>query len=208
MVQLHIILDIDQTLIDSMQKENYNKIKSSVRKPDYYCESNGLVVWERSNLKEFLNYLDKNVRYLSIWTNGSRGWLEYVLKNILSRYINHRRFLHLVSVEFSDRKLITDLNQIVLVKDIKKLLNKFPRKNINLKNTILIDDNIYNCFYNKDNTIPLKKFLIKLERVDSKRSLAFNFLINIIEVLKKSEDVSITLNRVYGDLSGYDKLFG
>jgi len=208
MVQLHIILDIDQTLIDSMRHDEYNGKRSNLRKPDYVCRENGLVVWERQNLRQFLNYLDKNVRYISIWTNGSRGWLDYVVNNILAKYIKKQRFLHLVSVEFSDRKMIMDLNQVILVKDINKLITRFPRKDVNKRNTVLVDDNLYNCFFNKNNTIPIRKFIIEKEKEEPKRGMALNYLMQIIKVLKNSQDVSITLNKVYGDMSNYDQLFG
>jgi len=208
MVQLHIILDIDQTMIDSMRQEVYEEKKMKLRKPDNFCRDNGLVVWERQHLKKFLNYLDRNVRYISIWTNGSRGWLNYVLYNILSKYIKPQRFLHLVSVDFSDKKFITNLNQVVLVKDINKLLMKFPKRDVSLKNTVLIDDNLFNCYYNKNNTLPIKKFSIELEKTELKRGMALNYLIDIIKTLKNTQDVSITLSKVYGDMDNYDKLFG
>lgn len=208
MVQLHIILDIDNTLIDSLQKEVYLQNRSSLRNPDKLCELNDMCIWERPHLKEFLNYLDKNVKYISIWTNGSRGWLDYILKNVLSKYINPKRFIHLISVEFSDQKLISKLNQVVLVKDINKLITKYPRKDISLKNTVLIDDNIYNCYFNKTNTIPVKKFLIKYEKTESKRNNAFIYIIEIIKILKKSQNVADTLNKVYSDMNNYEMLFG
>jgi len=38
--------------------------------------------------------------------------------------------------------------------------------------------------------------------------MALNYLIDIIKTLKNTQDVSITLGKVYGDMDNYDKLFG
>lgn len=201
MKNLHVILDIDQTLIDSIPN---NLIKGlNLRVPQYYCSENNLAIWTRKNLDKFLNYLDKNVKYISIWTNGSRGWLNYIVDNILNKYINRRRFKYLLSNESSD--YIMYENNHLLIKDLNKLANK---QLIDLKNTILIDDNYHNCILNKNNTIPLKKFNIKLENTELKRGDAFLYIIQVLEILKKSNNIAETLRKVYAEMNNYDNLFG
>lgn len=206
MVNLHIILDIDQTLIDSMDRNNYIKMSDSLRDPNYYCSENNLVIWRRDNLEKFLNYLDKNVKYISIWTNGTKGWLHYILNNILYRYINPKRFKWLLSRDSSNEIIYN--NSPILIKDLSKIIKLQNNKYLTTKNTVLIDDNLHNCLLNKNNTIPIKKFVIELEKKNPKRGEAFNFIIEILQILKKSNDVSLTLNNVYKTMSNYEKLFG
>ena len=61
MIELHVIIDIDQTLIDSMTKDIYDENRDKIRKPDF--TNNNQYVWVRPKVKEFFNYLDKNVKY-------------------------------------------------------------------------------------------------------------------------------------------------
>ena len=82
MNNLHVILDIDQTMIDSMPFHSYLKNAGNMPKPDFI--ENDHAIWMRPGLPEFLKYLDKNVKYISIWTNGSDGWLNHVLNNIIT----------------------------------------------------------------------------------------------------------------------------
>ena len=59
-MDLHIILDIDQTLVDNMSIDEYNKNIDKLRKPDFIKES--MCTWMRPHLKELIEFLDKNVK--------------------------------------------------------------------------------------------------------------------------------------------------
>lgn len=201
MIELHVIIDIDQTLIDSMTKDIYDENRDKIRKPDF--TNNNQYVWVRPKVKEFFNYLDKNVKYISIWTNGSKGWLDFVVNNILSKYIPVKRFYILSCINNSTPMVIN--KNLVYVKEIGKLLKKYPNKNISLKNTVLVDDNYYNCSYNKYNSIPIKKFLILED--NKKINEQLDYTIEIIKLLKDSQDISFTLKNVYDGINDYDKLF-
>jgi len=200
MNNLHVILDIDQTMIDSMPFYTYLKNADKLPKPD--CIENDHAIFMRPGLPEFLKYLDKNVKYISIWTNGSDGWLNHVLNNIITKYIPRKRFHILSSIQNSTPTII-DGNKYI-IKDISKILKKYPHKDISLKNTIIIDDNFQNCNFNKYNSIPIKKF-IALEN-----NKKFNHLDNvkeIIDTIKNTNDVQQTLKNVYNGISDYNKLF-
>ena len=204
MNDIHIILDIDQTLVDSMEKYRWFMEKKNVRVPDYFLPE--MAIWERVGLKEFLEYLDKNVKYISIWTNGSEDWLKFVVHKILSKYISPKRFSMLLSVKYSVTRSVNGVN--ALVKDINLVIKKINNPKITLKNTVLIDDNIYNCLYNKSNTLPIKKFVITKELNEPKRSESFFYIKQILEILKKTKDVRQTLTNVYSNIESYDNLFG
>lgn len=205
-MDLHIILDIDQTLVDNMSIDEYNKNQDKLRKPDFMKET--MCIWMRPHLKELIEFLDKNVKYISIWTNGSFSWLYYVLTTILSKYIPKKRFLLLLSIDYSIRKPIeiNGITSLVPIKDIEVMIQRIQNNNISIYNTVLIDDNYYNCIYNRDNTIPIKKYFV-LEEVNGIRNKDLLFIKQIIMELKKSKNVQKTLKGVYNGITDYNKLF-
>ena len=205
-MDLHIILDIDQTLVDNMSFYEYNNNISKLRKPDFIKET--MCIWIRPHLKELIEFLDKNVKYISIWTNGSFSWLYYVLTTILSKYISIKRFLLLLSVDYSIKKSIeiNGLSSLVPIKNIEAMIQRIKKNNISVYNTVLIDDNYYNCIYNRDNTIPIKKYFA-LEEANGIRNKDLLFIKQIIIELKKSKNVQQTLKGVYDGITDYKKLF-
>ena len=205
-MDLHIILDIDQTLVDNMSMSEYESNKDKLRKPDFIKES--MCIWTRPNLREFLDFLDKNIKYISIWTNGSFSWLYYVLTTILTKYLPKKRFLLLLSVDYSIKQQITNngMTAIIPIKNIGEMIKRFPNNNISLYNTVLIDDNYHNCIFNRNNTIPIKKYYA-LEEVKGIRNNDLIFIIQIIMELKKSKNVQKTLKGVYDGIVDYNRLF-
>jgi len=205
-MDLHIILDIDQTLVDNMSIDEYNRNQDKLRKPDFIKET--MCIWMRPHLKELIEFLDKNVKYISIWTNGSFSWLYYVLTTILSKYIPKKRFLLLLSIDYSIRKPIeiNGITSLVPIKDIEAMIQRIQNNNISIYNTVLIDDNYYNCVYNRDNTIPIKKYF-SLEETKRARNKDLLFIKQIIMELKKSKNVQKTLKSVYDGITDYNKLF-
>ena len=205
-MDLHIILDIDQTLVDNMSMSEYENNKDKLRKPDFIKES--MCIWTRPNLREFLDFLNKNIKYISIWTNGSFSWLYYVLTTILTKYLPKKRFLLLLSVDYSIKQSIEmkGMTAIIPIKNIGEMIKRFPNNNISLYNTVLIDDNYHNCIFNRNNTIPIKKYYA-LEEVKGTRNNDLIFIIQIIIELKKSKNVQKTLNGVYDGITDYNRLF-
>jgi len=205
-MDLHIILDIDQTLVDNMSMNEYEKNKDTLRRPDFMKES--MCIWMRPHLKDFIEFLDKNAKYISIWTNGSFSWLYYVLTTILSKYISKKRFLLLLSVEYSIKQSISNngMTSIIPIKNIGEMIKLFPNNNISLYNTVLIDDNYYNCASNKYNTIPIKKYFV-LEEVKGTRNNDLLFIKQIVMELIKSKNIPKTLKGVYDGIADYNRLF-
>ena len=124
-MDLHIILDIDQTLVDNMSMNEYENNKNKLRKPDFMKET--MCIWTRPHLKEFIEFLDKNVKYISIWTNGSFSWLYYVLTTILSKYLPKKRFLLLLSIEYSIKQEITNKYRAEHVELIKEQQQQYKQ---------------------------------------------------------------------------------
>ena len=199
-----IILDIDQTLIDSLSLDEYITLKKRrmlKKEPSIIDQRIDVAIWEKSSLKFFLNFLDKNFKYLGIWTNGTDFWLKYILKNVLTKYLPKERFIVLFSINKSDKKIktIDNYNYLSYVKDLKKV---WVNEKFNSKNTLLIDDNFDNCYYNLYNTLPIKKY-----SAINNQNNSFSTTIKILQNLKLSNNFNDTLRKVYLNLDDYNKLF-
>lgn len=199
-----IILDIDQTLIDSLSINEYITLKKKgilKREPNIIDTGIDVAIWEKSSLKFFLNFLDKNFKYLGIWTNGTNFWLKYILKNVIMKYLPKERFSVLFSIDKSDKKIKTEngYKYITYVKDLRKV---WVNKKFNFRNTLLIDDNFDNCYFNLYNSLPIKKYSAVTNQNNN-----FSTTIKILQNLKLSNDFNDTLRKVYLNLDDYNKLF-
>lgn len=206
MKKLHIILDIDNTLIDSLSSYDYFRFKSEVRIPDAKFDEANMYIWKRPYLEEFLSYLNITASHISIWTNGTDGWLKFIFNNIIKPHLDESKITFLLSIDFSTQIQINKDNFIakVPVKEMKKIFNN-NSFGFSHNNTILIDDNFYNCWFNKYNSIPSRKYIVINE--NKKRNKDLLYIIKIIEKLKKSDNISDTLKKVYDGIDNYNDLF-
>ena len=208
-----IVLDIDQTLIDTINIPSAKillETKKITRKPSYVDKTSNNAIWERPHLKLFLEYLDKNFTYIGIWTNGTPYWLNLIVKKILTKYIPKKKLLVLYSINKSEveyvEKNIGEYNfrQAIYLKKLEKIWQNVPKKyNISEKNTLLIDDNFDNCIYNKKNSLPARKYSILSEQNDTN----LKNLIYILNEIKNSNNFNNTLDKVYNNITDFKKLF-
>ena len=98
------------------------------------------------------------------------------------------------------------ITSLIPIKKIGEMIIRFPNNNISLYNTVLVDDNYYNCIHNRNNTIPIKKYYA-LEEIKGTRNNDLLFIKQIIIELKKSKNVQKTLKGVYDGIDDYNKLF-
>ena len=139
---MHIILDIDNTLIDSLDIISYNRVKDLVKIPDHI--GNGMFIWERPYLGNFLNYLDKNIKYISIWTNANKEWLHFILHTVLSKYLKPERFSLLLNIESIEVDEI-DLRQMLWTHSEYKPQYPLSYVKEQKKQGILLEDTKKNC---------------------------------------------------------------
>lgn len=79
---MHIFLDIDKTLIDTINVPD-PKNHSLYPKPDYVYKGIFLV-YKRPYLREFLEFVFENFETVSIWTNATLEWLYTVVDEIIT----------------------------------------------------------------------------------------------------------------------------
>ena len=172
---LNIILDLDETLINSQALEDITpqEKKKFMRRFKNHNMDGYYLVCERPHVQDFLDYVFKNFN-VSVWTAASELYAKFVIKNVI-----------LVKPERKLEYFFWDKH----CKISRKKFNKQP-KNLNLlidnlaeyykDNTLIIDDldDVYNV--QKCNSIPAIAFDVSEQNSDGD-----NFLQNIIPVLEK-----------------------
>ena len=141
----HIILDLDGTLISRDPKNNPR---------------------QRPFLYNFLVFCFENFKSVSIWTAANFQWLDIVMNDILNPFLRNYgyNFRFIWTYEMCDKryeKLIftpnyTNKYDYVYVKSLKKVWKKYL--DMNEKNTIMVDDNIYSSLDNLENSFEIKSW--------------------------------------------------
>ncbi len=134
--KLHIILDLDQTLISAEATEEYDfeKNKDKARLYKYHNMDNYYIVFERPGLQEFLDYLFDNFN-VSVWTAATKDYALFIIKHIILRKNNRS----LVNVFFSYHCNISE-KRMKGTKDIMTLSELFQLGEYPLNTTYILDD--------------------------------------------------------------------
>jgi hypothetical protein len=143
----HIILDLDSTLI-------YSKRYEKQIKGDFYLKDHKKHIWIRPGFKEFIEFLFINYKTISVWSVGTKDWLQSILPHLFGDKYYKLTFIldrsH-ADVDYRD-SYFKNMKKRIFKSDIGEILN------MNASNTILIDDNILNYNKNKDNCITIKQY--------------------------------------------------
>ena len=172
--KINIILDLDNTLINSLTfKELKNISKNREKKFTYIDMDKSYRVFLRPHLQEFLDYLFDNFT-VSVYTAASSAYASFIIENIILSKPNRKLDLVLFSYHCSYSRKYHKCT-----KDIRMLWNELKLKGYFSDNTWIVDDlpEIYN-------TIP--KHTIKAKYFDVLESNSENdtFLLDTIEKLK------------------------
>lgn len=196
-IKLNLILDIDETLIQSYNPYDniYYSRKIEIDKT-FFGEAvfttynkNIYITYLRPNLYEFLDYCYKHFN-VSYWTTGKNNYCKSVLKEILTEeQYDKTKFIFSLKNDNEFTNLKTNNNFIIdkyngrVVKDLKYLFTHSEfKKTFNSKNTLLIDDNPFNISINKHNSLFINPWC-KYDKKDKK-------LKQIIDLLKKHSNIT------------------
>lgn len=165
--KLNIFLDLDNTIINSLDLKELEELKksninySNMKYYDY-MDGNTLLyrVFERPNLQKFLDYLFSNFN-VSVFTAASNDYASFIIKNIIE--LNGRKIKYFF---WSYHSAIT-ANAMKGLKDLDLLWNVFKLPNITPCNTLIIDDNENVYKTNKENCIRVPAFSLFDEETDS-----------------------------------------
>jgi TFIIF-interacting CTD phosphatase-like protein len=143
----HIILDLDETLIASKIDEKTERITKIIPRP---------------HLGQFLNFLFKEFKSVSIWSAGRK---EYV-HTVLSKISKDKNFRFVYTQDECDFKSVFPKGGIYnsrhtdyKILTLKKLIKVFKKyKDMSKFNTIIIDDKDETFQENPDNAIHINGF--------------------------------------------------
>ena len=153
-VNFNIVLDLDNTIISSLTKEEYTK-----RKIDHNLKfisiCNGMYyTLPRPYLEDFLNYIFARF-HVSVWTAASKDYAKEIIEKFILKGKKNRRlrgFLYDIhckeSMDAINPKTMKDLRYLYISKN--KLFNE--------NNTVIIDDLKEVLNNNKKNSIDSEYF--------------------------------------------------
>jgi hypothetical protein len=135
----NVILDLDNTIISCLTNNQKNStiISSLTSKYSNYhklIENNitKYIIFERNNLKSFLDFLFNNFN-VSIWTAASRRYASFIIEKVFKdRNLDYILFDYHVDLS----KKLYDNN----LKHLDLLFNTFKLPKYNINNTIIIDN--------------------------------------------------------------------
>jgi hypothetical protein len=144
----NIILDVDETLISTIINVDSGKIIKIIQRP---------------YLTQFLNYLFKNFKSVSIWSAGRKDYVNSVLNKIKPK---DKNFRFVYTQDDCDYKSVfprgeicnsrhTDY-KIIMIKKLSKVFKK--NKDMSKFNTIIIDDKEETFQENIENAIHINRF--------------------------------------------------
>jgi hypothetical protein len=147
---LHVVLDMDGTLIDN----GYINTKC----PDMVC--NYGYGYFRPGLKEFLTKCFDTFASVSIWTAASDDWLQLFFKSIGKDLSN--KFLFKWSFSRCSTKDYGDGFGPLYIKKLRKMWKTDMANNCNMTkdNTIIVDDTKEICQENYGNAIYIKSWIL------------------------------------------------
>ena len=153
-IDFNIVLDLDNTIISSFSKEEYDELKID-HKNKFKSILNGMYyTMERPYLNEFLDYLFSHF-HVSVWTAASKSYAKQIIDTFILRGKKNRKlrsFLHYdhckESMDNINPKTMKDLKYLFIVKD----------KMFNQNNTVIIDDLKEVLNNNKKNSIDSEYF--------------------------------------------------
>lgn len=176
-----IILDLDNTLINSLDPDEFKKIPSEVKeKFKIIPMDNYYHVFERPYLQDFLTYLFDNFD-VSVFTAADKDYAIFICENFIQTK-KGRKLDYILYRDHCDisEKIYGSPKKLHLLWDVLGL------KEFNPCNTFIIDDldDVYNN--NKGNSIKAHKFEILSEKGRFRpSSVEDKFLVKVKERLEK-----------------------
>lgn len=210
--KFNIILDIDETLIQTLQLP-MNKTKKKIHSHNDgniviidNHKNQGSIVYLRPRLYEFLDYCYQNY-YVSYWTTGTNNYCKAILDKILTE--KQLKQTRLIFARFKDNTVmdlvtkkkykIPRLNDKI-VKPLDYIFqHETYKKKFNKNNTFLVDDNPIHIAINQKNSI----FILPWCRYDKKDTK----LTILLDILKKSKNAKNINEIKYEPKTLYDSKY-
>ena len=174
----NIFLDLDETLISSVEVDEYNQIKEKLdtKKVPHTIFEGYYYIYERPGVQEFLDYVFANYN-VSVFTAAHREYGLHIIKNVILREDKPERrldwYFFTYHCKLSTKKYKNH-------KFLSMIWNDFNIKGYDETNTVIIDDkeellerqpeNVINCYpYDvmedkSDYDVDLKRIIEEIEK--------------------------------------------
>lgn len=175
---MHIILDLDETLLHAMTMSNFIKLDLQVlselngfaKRTIFLTGGDGrndemFMVILRPHLFTFIDWCFRNAESVSVWSAGTKDYVDEIVNCIFTT--KQQKELKFVW----SRKHTCEFNQFHY-KPLMKVYNKFS--DMNSSNTVLLDDKaaIHGRMNSATNIIPIQPFVPYLYPSRSIRDMA------------------------------------
>lgn len=174
--KFNIILDLDNTIISSVEVQEHKETAKS-QKFDRSEMEGYYIIYHRPYLQEFLDYIFKNMN-VAVWTSATPDYAKFIIKNIVC--IKPNRKLDFILTDkhstYSERKLG---NQ----KHMDVIWDKYGSKGYHEGNTILLDNLDEIRKGQTCHVLPAKDFEYK-----NRSSARDTFLLKLIDLLEDKKE--------------------
>ncbi|CAI2371182.1 unnamed protein product [Moneuplotes crassus] len=194
-----LFIEIDDLLIHTfIPDENIGYVANSASKdPDrtLFLEDARLNIlyYERDNLYEFLEYIDKNFEPI-LFTSSQKLYADYIVKQFDPEDSLFRHKLYQNSCYMLEKKdedifeFIKDINQFIDAES-PNFASVSPVKR-SAKNSLLLDTKPLSYILNPSNVIPCEEFTADYMYSDKKlKDMFLNMLMEDLEEFKEADDV-------------------
>ena len=146
-----IILDLDSTLVHSLDDKERKRFKGDLTKYSSTDTEEFLVI-HRPNVQLFLDFLFDNFK-VGVWSAGDKEYVHMVVKHVIS--CKPKRKLQFI---LSFDECTQSQDYYGNLKDLRLLWHKLGHKYCNINNTLIIDDYNKVVAHQKCNAIHVAKF--------------------------------------------------
>lgn len=177
MKKVNIILDLDNSLISSIDPSEFESLSTENRKtmmtlPHYFMDTS-YIIFERPCLQPFLDYIFDNFN-VSVWSAASKDYVLFIVDHVILK--NPKRQVNYIFYAYH-----CDLSESIYgnPKKLDMLWNEFGLSEFNSKNTILVDDLDDVALKQKCNVFHIAGF-----DIDEKESEKDNHLCSLLKKIK------------------------
>jgi hypothetical protein len=195
MSKLHVILDLDSTIIHSLEYSECLFLPTDFQNIFHHKDMIGYVrVFARPHLEYFMDYIFENFD-VSVMTAADYGYGWFIIQNFIltkpDRKLNY--FFHNYHTELADERYGKH-------KDLRLVYDIFDIDNMTPNNTVIIDDHPKVQAANKQNVIPVvPPFLVYDDNTNKPNydMIKDQFLLEAIDKLEEMKYNLETYNKLY-----------
>ena len=183
MIKLNVILDLDNTLVNTLpinvDADLINKFKFVIYQANQFEKA---FIFERPHLDEFLDWLFENCN-VSVFTHADKDYAMFVVDNIIKKGNPNRKIYFI----FYRYHVELGLDIYKGYKDLRLLWNDFKIFDFYPINTLIIDDNLLVKRTNRFNCLSITPFDASINSINDK---------HLLNVKKEIEILTIKYNQI------------